>query len=149
MVLLSETAGCKHAFPFARIVWSRLNCVSIYIYIYRLNVFPRFTEYEYLKSDQSSAFTTQTPSQILITTKFVIFSIALDNHIEYIHTNSHSILSIFNILTYTTTQHSSPKNLKLVSRKLSRSFSRLLIAFSVNINFREGIGTNGEANDRG
>lgn len=140
MVLLSETAGCKHAFPFARIVWSRLNCVSIYIYIYRLNVFPRFTEYEYLKPDQSSASTTQTPSQILITTKFVIFSIALDNHIEYLHTNSHS--NIF-------TEHSSPKNLKLVSGKLSRSFSRLLIAFSVNINFREGIGTNGEANDRG
>ena len=128
MVLLSETAGCKHAFPFARIVWSRLNCVSIYIYIYRLNVFPRFTEYEYLKSDQSSAFTTQTPSQILITMKFVIFFITLDNHIEYLHTNSHS--NIF-------TEHSSPKNLKLVSGKLSRSFSRLLIAFSVNINFKE------------
>lgn len=79
MVLLSETAGCKHAFPFARIVWSRLNCVSIYIYIYRLNVFPRFTECEYLKPDQSSTSTTQTTSQILITTKFVIFSIALGN----------------------------------------------------------------------
>lgn len=121
MVLLSETAGCKHAFPFARIVWSRLNCVSIYIYIYRLNVFPRFTEYEYLKPDQSSASTTQTPSQILITTKFVIFSIALDN-IEYLHTNFHSILSIYNIFIYTTTQHF----LKKFKTRFSKTFSIFL-----------------------